>query len=88
MPYVFTEQGVAAGKPAPDIFLLAGEKTSVSPGKCIVIENLTNGIMAAKATGMFCATFAGPGSESQDHNKVCLIISSFDKLVFYCNISE
>lgn len=82
MPYVFTEQGVAAGKPAPDIFLLAGEKTGVSPGKCIVIEDLTNGIMAAKAAGMFCAAFAGPGSGSQDHSQADLIVSSFDKLVF------
>ncbi len=73
---------VKAGKPAPDIFLLTAEKAGVSPEKCIVIEDSANGIKAAKAAGMFCIGYAGPGSESQDQSLADLIIKNYDKLIF------
>lgn len=73
---------VKAGKPAPDIFLLAAEKTGVSPEKCIVIEDSTNGIKAANAAEMFCIGYAGPGSESQDQSLADLIIKNYNELIF------
>jgi HAD superfamily hydrolase (TIGR01509 family) len=42
------------GKPSPDPYLLAAEKTAVAPKDCLVIENAPAGIQAAKAAGMFC----------------------------------
>jgi beta-phosphoglucomutase len=42
------------GKPAPDIFLLAAEKLSVAPARCVVIEDAPAGVAAAKAAGMCC----------------------------------
>ena len=39
-------------KPAPDIFLLAGEALGVAPGRCFVLEDSFNGIRAAHAAGM------------------------------------
>ena len=40
-------------KPAPDIFLKAAENLGAQPGKCCVIEDSYNGILAASAAGMF-----------------------------------
>jgi HAD superfamily hydrolase (TIGR01509 family) len=43
---------VERGKPAPDIFLLAAAKLSVSPDECIVLEDSIAGILAAHKAGM------------------------------------
>lgn len=43
---------VERGKPAPDIFLLAAAKLSVSPDECIVLEDSIAGIHAAHKAGM------------------------------------
>ncbi len=39
-------------KPAPDIFLLAGEALGIEPAHCFVLEDSFNGIRAAHAAGM------------------------------------
>ena len=69
-----------SSKPDPEIFLLAASKLNVLPEKCLVIEDSTNGIKAAKAAGMFCIAFAGPGSEHQNQTQADLIISDFAEL--------
>jgi len=43
---------VAAGKPAPDIFLRAAELAGCDPADCLVLEDSNNGIRAAHAAGM------------------------------------
>lgn len=43
---------VAAGKPAPDIYLLAAERLGVAPGRCLAIEDSLPGIEAAEGAGM------------------------------------
>ncbi len=78
---VIDSQMAGASKPEPDIFLLAAQKLGVSPGKCIVIEDSTNGIKAAKSAGMFCIAYAGPGSELQDQSQADKIISDFRELL-------
>jgi beta-phosphoglucomutase len=70
-----------ASKPRPDIFLLAAQKLGVAPEKCIVIEDSTNGIRAAKLAGMYCIAFAGPGSELQDQSEADEIIKEFSELL-------
>lgn len=41
-----------AGKPAPDIYLLAAKKLNVSPSECLVFEDIPMGIMAGNSAGM------------------------------------
>jgi beta-phosphoglucomutase-like phosphatase (HAD superfamily) len=43
---------IAHGKPAPDIFLLAGERLGVPPSSCLVLEDSAPGVRAALAAGM------------------------------------
>jgi len=49
---VVTASDVTHGKPAPDMFLLAAERMSVEPSRCIVFEDAQPGIEAAKAAKM------------------------------------
>jgi HAD superfamily hydrolase (TIGR01509 family) len=44
---------IKKSKPDPEIFLKAAEKTSVSPCRCIVLEDSESGIRAAHSAGMF-----------------------------------
>jgi HAD superfamily hydrolase (TIGR01509 family) len=43
---------VAAGKPAPDVFLLAARRLGVEPARSVAIEDSLNGVLAARSAGM------------------------------------
>jgi HAD superfamily hydrolase (TIGR01509 family) len=49
---VLTGEDVVHGKPAPDIFLLAAAQLGVVPARCLVVEDSTDGVAAARAAGM------------------------------------
>ena len=49
---VVTGCEVAAGKPAPDIYLKVAERLSVAPEECLVFEDMPAGILAGKRAGM------------------------------------
>ncbi|WNG50459.1 HAD family phosphatase [Archangium minus] len=46
-------EDVKRGKPAPDAFLAAAKALGVDPSACVVFEDAVNGILAARAAGMF-----------------------------------
>jgi HAD superfamily hydrolase (TIGR01509 family) len=43
---------VAAGKPAPDVYLEAARRLDAAPGECAAIEDSTSGLRSAIAAGM------------------------------------
>ncbi len=45
-------EDVTRGKPDPQVFLLAAERSGVAPGEAVVFEDAPVGIRAAKAAGM------------------------------------
>ena len=49
---VATACEVAAGKPAPDIYLNVAERLKVAPEDCVVFEDVPAGIQAGKNAGM------------------------------------
>lgn len=51
---------VPHGKPSPDVFLLAAERLAVDPRRCLVVEDSRNGILAARAAGMFAVLVPNP----------------------------
>ncbi len=46
---------ITKSKPNPEVFLKAAEFLGISPENCIVVEDATSGIDAAKAAGMYAA---------------------------------
>jgi HAD superfamily hydrolase (TIGR01509 family) len=47
-----SSEEVAAGKPAPDVYLETARRLGVEPVRCAAIEDSANGIRAAHAAGM------------------------------------
>lgn len=77
---VVNSRMAGASKPSPDIFILASGQMGIPPEKCVVIEDSYNGIRAAKAAGMYCIAFNGPGSDIHDQLLADLRITRFSEL--------
>lgn len=56
---IFNSEMVERGKPAPDLFLFAAERSGQDPKNCVVIEDSPSGIQGAKAAGMTAVGFVG-----------------------------
>ena len=73
---VVSGSDITHSKPHPEIFLLAAKKLGFSPSKCIVIEDSTNGTIAAKHAGMFCIGYK-PNNNLHELPDASIIIKSF-----------
>jgi len=69
-------------KPHPAIFEFAAGLSVAPKENCIVIEDSTNGVVAAKAAGIFCVGYNSEHSKMQDLSKADIIINHFDELSF------
>ncbi|MFJ5924321.1 HAD family hydrolase [Kitasatospora sp. NPDC092948] len=47
-----TRDDVTAGKPSPEIFLLAARRLRVDPARCLVLEDTDSGLLAARRANM------------------------------------
>jgi HAD superfamily hydrolase (TIGR01509 family) len=63
---VVSSEEVAAGKPAPDVYLEAAARLGVEPGRCLGVEDSTNGILSALAAGMTVVAVPRPGAPVPD----------------------
>jgi beta-phosphoglucomutase-like phosphatase (HAD superfamily) len=56
---LFSVTEVANGKPEPDVFLFAAQKTGATPSSCYVVEDTPTGVTAGVAAGItvlgYCA---------------------------------
>ena len=74
---------VIKGKPAPDIYLHVAKELNVNPQKCLVFEDITQGILAGKSAGMKVCAVEDAYSSEQWEEKIRLAdlyISSYDEL--------
>lgn len=69
-------------KPHPAIFLKAAELAQTAVEHCIVIEDSTNGIQAAKSAGIYCVGYDSFHSKMQDYSKADKVITHFNELDF------
>lgn len=69
-------------KPHPAIFDYAASLSTAAKENCLVIEDSTNGVIAAKAAGIFCIGYNSLHSKLQDLSKADVIINHFDELSF------
>jgi HAD superfamily hydrolase (TIGR01509 family) len=67
-------------KPDPAIFIHAAFLSKTPKENCIVIEDSTNGIKAAKAAGIYCIGYDSPNSKLQDYSLADEVISDFSDL--------
>lgn len=58
---LFSAQDVARPKPAPDLFLHAAAKLGAPVSECVVVEDSSTGVAAARAAGMVVYGFAAMG---------------------------
>ena len=64
---VYSAWNVEHGKPAPDIFLYAAEKSGADAKKCLVIEDSFAGVTAGVAAGMCVFGFSGGSHCLKNH---------------------
>ncbi|WP_282124028.1 HAD family hydrolase [Algibacter mikhailovii] len=69
-------------KPHPEIFIKAAQATGFSREECMVIEDSTNGIEAAKGAGIFCVGYDSFHSKNQDYSKADMVVSDFKEISF------
>lgn len=59
---MFSATEVRRGKPHPDLFLHAARRMGVRPNRCVVIEDSSPGVRAARSAGMVVLGYAGRGN--------------------------
>ena len=71
-----------ASKPHPEIFIKAAKAAGVSNSECFVIEDSTNGIIAAKEADIFCVAYKSVHSKDQDYKRADMLISDYQDICF------
>lgn len=69
-------------KPHPEIFENAAKTSGFSREECMVIEDSTNGIKAAKSAGIYCIGFDSENSKNQDYTLADKVISDFNEITW------
>lgn len=67
-------------KPNPEIFEIAAKLSGEKKENCIIIEDSTNGILAAYLANIFCVAYKSEHSNNQDYGKANLVISDFKEI--------
>jgi HAD superfamily hydrolase (TIGR01509 family) len=66
-----------SGKPEPDVYLYSAKLLGVNPKSCLVFEDSVNGVLSAKAAGMFCVGIPNPKWNTSRLEKADFVIDSF-----------
>ena len=80
--HVVSGEDFPKSKPHPAIFEHAASLSIAPKASCIVIEDSTNGIKAAKAAGILCLGYNSIHSEAQDLSEADFVINHFNELGF------
>ncbi|WP_264564014.1 HAD family hydrolase [Flavobacterium sp. N3904] len=80
--HIVSGEDFPKSKPHPAIFLHAASLSIAPKENCIVIEDSTNGVKAAKAAGIFCVGYNSFHSKDQDLALADVVVNHFDELSF------
>ncbi|WP_300568883.1 HAD family hydrolase [Flavobacterium sp.] len=80
--HIVSGEDFPKSKPDPAIFNHAVFLSKTAKDDCIVIEDSTNGIKAAKSAGIYCVGYDSVNSKLQDYSLADMVISHFDELNF------
>ena len=78
--HVVSGEDFPKSKPHPAIFEHAASLSVAPKESCIVIEDSTNGVRAAKAAGIFCVGYISEHSKDQNLDEADYIINHFNEL--------
>jgi beta-phosphoglucomutase-like phosphatase (HAD superfamily) len=79
-PHIYSCDHVVHAKPAPDLFLYAADALRIAPAACLVLEDSTAGVMAARAAGMRVWGFTG-GGHMDEASGARLLAAGADRLI-------
>jgi HAD superfamily hydrolase (TIGR01509 family) len=65
---------VSKKKPDPEIYNLASQRLGLDPSECVVVEDSRNGLLAAKAAGMYCIVTTNGYTENEDFTEAELVV--------------
>ncbi len=80
--HIVSGEDFPKSKPDPAIFVEAWRLSGHEKSECIVIEDSTNGVKAAKGAGLFCVGYVSEHSNNQDLHEADLVIEHFNQLDF------
>lgn len=80
--HIVSGEDFPKSKPDPAIFIHAAHLSNTPVENCIVIEDSTNGIKAAKAANIYCVGYKSVNSKLQDYSLADEVISHFNELSF------
>lgn len=68
-PHIYSAKDLGPDrvKPKPDIFLHGAQQFGVDPSRCLVVEDSTHGVQAARAAGMRIVGFTGASHTYPSH---------------------
>lgn len=78
--HIVSGEDFPKSKPHPAIFEKAAELACVPKEECVVIEDSTNGVKAAKAAGLYCIGYKSEHSLLQELSEADMVISEFRQL--------
>lgn len=80
--HIVSGEDFPKSKPHPAIFQHAAFLAQTPVENCIVIEDSTNGVLAAKAAGIYCIGYDSFHSKMQDYSKADRVIKEFKELSY------
>ena len=78
--HIVSGEDFPKSKPHPAIFEHAASLSIAPKENCIVIEDSTNGVKAAKAAGIFCVGYNSEHSKDQNLAEADVVINHFKEL--------
>jgi HAD superfamily hydrolase (TIGR01509 family) len=77
---IFTSSDVEAVKPDPSLYTLAANRLGFAPDSVIAFEDSLNGVISAKAAGLYCIAIPNPITQNMDFTIADRIVESFTQL--------
>jgi len=77
--FILGAEDYSPGKPSPAGFLMGAAMLGVEPGECLVFEDSTAGVTAAKTAGMHCVALSRESAHKQDVSHADVIVSDLSE---------
>jgi len=77
---IMSGEALPKSKPDPAIYLLTANQLGVNPLDCVVLEDASLGVQAAKAAGMFCIAFQNKNSGQQNLSQADQIVAKISDI--------